>query len=56
MGTQSSFDNDIEAIRAVVVSDDEHAREMRNLSPLSSLLSEVERLQVLDTLRNSWSE
>ncbi|MCJ0907052.1 hypothetical protein [Rhodococcus sp. ARC_M6] len=49
-------DNDIEAIRAVVVSDDEHAREMRNLSPLSILLSEDERLQVLDTLRNSWSE
>lgn len=49
-------DNDIEAVRAVVAFDDEHAREMRNLSPLSILLSEEERLQVLDALRNSWSE
>ena len=49
-------DNDIEAVRAVVESDDEHAREMRNLSPLSILLSETERLQVLDILRSSWSE
>ncbi len=49
-------DNDIEAIRAVVISDDEHTRGMRDLSPSSILLSETERLQVLDALRNSWSE
>lgn len=50
----SSFGNDIEAVRAVVVSDDEHAREMRNLSPLSILLSEDERFQVIDDLREGW--
>ncbi|MCJ0906278.1 hypothetical protein [Rhodococcus sp. ARC_M6] len=49
-------DNDIEAVRAVVESDDEHDREMRNLSPLSILLNETERLQVLDILQSSWSE
>ncbi|MDI9916825.1 hypothetical protein [Rhodococcus sp. IEGM 1379] len=41
-------DNDIEAVHAVVESDDEHACEIRNHSPLSILLSEEERLQVLD--------
>ncbi|MCJ0907472.1 hypothetical protein [Rhodococcus sp. ARC_M6] len=45
--------NDIGGIRNIVESDDENAREMRNLSPLSILLSEDERLQVLDKLRNS---
>lgn len=36
VGTQSSFDNDLEAVRAGVGSDDEPAREMRDLSPLSN--------------------
>ncbi|MBY6382353.1 hypothetical protein HG717_00170 [Rhodococcus erythropolis] len=42
VGTQSSFGNDIEAIRTVAGSDDAPAREMRDLSPLSILLSEEE--------------
>ena len=43
-------DNDIEAVRAISVSDTEADREMRNMSPLSVLLDESERLQVLNLL------
>ncbi|MGF7123320.1 hypothetical protein AB4Z09_20660 [Rhodococcus sp. TAF43] len=45
-------DNDIKSFRNIVDSDDETAKEMRNLSPLSVLLDEDERLQVLDDLRD----
>ncbi|MDT2010229.1 hypothetical protein FXW78_54215 [Rhodococcus opacus] len=44
-------DNDIDGIRRIVDSDDETGNEMRNLSPLSVLLDEDERLQVIDDLR-----
>lgn len=40
-------DNDIDGIRRIVESDDDTSREMRNLSPLSVLLSDDERRQVL---------
>ncbi|RQM31920.1 hypothetical protein TN91_23450 [Rhodococcus ruber] len=40
-------DNDIDGIRKIVESDDDTSREMRNLSPLSVLLSEDERRRVL---------
>lgn len=43
--------NDVEALRQVVESDDETGNEMRNLSPLYVLLSEDERMKVLDDLR-----
>ena len=43
-------DNDIDAVREISVSDTEADREMRNMSPLSVLLSENERLRVLDLL------
>ena len=48
-------DNDIDAVRAIVAADDETAREMRNLSPLHVLLTEPERMQVLDKLRAWWT-
>ncbi|MCZ9634929.1 hypothetical protein [Rhodococcus sp. BH5] len=38
--------NDIDAVREIEASDTETAREMRNLSPLSVLLSEPERLHL----------
>lgn len=44
--------NDIDGVRCIVHADDDHAREMRNLSPLGVLLSESERLAVLDVLRD----
>lgn len=44
-------DNDVEALRRIVEADDETGNEMRNLSPLGVLLTEDERLQVLDELR-----
>ena len=44
-------DNDVEAFRLIVAADDETGNEMRNLSPLGVLLTEDERLQVLDELR-----
>ncbi|MGV9746381.1 hypothetical protein ACWDTG_15880 [Rhodococcus zopfii] len=43
---------DIATIRRVVLSDDEVGQEMRNLSPLTVLLTESERLDVLDTVRH----
>ncbi|PVX59699.1 hypothetical protein [Rhodococcus globerulus] len=43
-------DNDIDTVRKISVSDTETDREMRNMSPLSVLLSESERLRVLDLL------
>ncbi|MDJ0403297.1 hypothetical protein QNA23_07405 [Rhodococcus erythropolis] len=43
-------DNDIDIVRKISVSDTETDREMRNMSPLSVLLSESERLRVLDLL------
>lgn len=46
--------NDIDAARAVAVLEGETGNEMRNLSPLGVLLSETERLQVLDELREQW--
>ena len=48
-------DNGIDAIRAIVAADDETAREMRNLSPLHVLLTENERMQVLDEFRAWWT-
>ncbi|WP_430332938.1 hypothetical protein [Rhodococcus sp. ACT016] len=45
-------DNDIDGFRRIVDSGDETSNEMRNLSPLSILLDEDERLQVLDDLRD----
>ncbi|MFE5785716.1 hypothetical protein ACQR36_23295 [Rhodococcus erythropolis] len=45
--------NDIDAVREIAASDTETAREMRNLSPLSVLLSEPERLYVIDDLRKA---
>lgn len=42
---------DLDLIRNVVLSDDEVGREMRNLSPLTVLLTESERLEVLDNVR-----
>jgi hypothetical protein len=42
---------DIDTIRRVVLSDDEVGQEMRNLSPLTVLLTEPERLDVLATVR-----
>jgi hypothetical protein len=44
--------NDLDAVRRIVVSDDEIDREMRNLSPLTVLLSEPERIQVLAAVRD----
>ncbi len=44
-------DNDVETLRRVVESDDEAGNEMRNLSPLHVLLTEDERMKVLDELR-----
>ncbi|NKR90472.1 hypothetical protein GS894_24160 [Rhodococcus hoagii] len=46
--------NDIDAFRAVVARDDETGNDMRSLSPLSVLLTESERLQVIDELREQW--
>ncbi|AHD24183.1 hypothetical protein Y013_26155 (plasmid) [Rhodococcus pyridinivorans SB3094] len=43
---------DLDMIRRIVLSDDEVGREMRNLSPLTVLLTESERLDVLDTVRH----
>jgi len=43
---------DLDLIRTVVLSDDEVGCEMRNLSPLTVLLTENERLEVLDRLRH----
>ncbi|MFD6857073.1 hypothetical protein ACFWCF_06980 [Rhodococcus sp. NPDC060090] len=40
-------DNDIDGIRVIVESDDDTSREMRNLSPLSVLLSDDERHRVI---------
>jgi len=47
--------NDIDAVREIDASDTETAREMRNLSPLSVLLSEPERLHVVADLRTCTS-
>lgn len=47
--------NDIDAVREIEASDTENAREMRNLSPLSVLLSEPERLHVIADLRTCTS-
>jgi len=44
-------DNDVETLRQIVESDDETGNEMRNLSPLLVLLTEDERMKVLDDLR-----
>ncbi|NKR30072.1 hypothetical protein GS966_25715 [Rhodococcus hoagii] len=49
---QIVHDNDIDGFRRIVDSDDETGNELRNLSPLSVLLDEDERLQVLDELRD----
>lgn len=46
--------NDIDAARAVAARGDETGDEMRNLSPLGVLLTETERLRVLDELREHW--
>ncbi len=46
--------NDIDAARAVAALDGETGNEMRNLSPLGVLLTEDERLRVLDQLREHW--
>lgn len=43
---------DLDMIRRIVLSDDEVGREMRNLSPLTVLLTESERLDVLDAVRD----
>ncbi len=40
--------NDIDSVRRIVQSDDDTSREMRNLSPLSVLLTKDERHRVLD--------
>ncbi|MGW4482021.1 hypothetical protein [Rhodococcus triatomae] len=45
-------ENDIEALRTIVESDDETGNEMRNLSPLHVLLTEDERMRVLHDLRD----
>lgn len=47
-------DNDIDAYRAVVAREDETGNDMRGLSPLHVLLTESERLQVIDELRRRW--
>lgn len=44
-------DNDVETLRQIVESDDETGNEMRNLSPLYVLLTEDDRMKVLDDLR-----
>ncbi|MGX7730896.1 hypothetical protein ACWPOB_16715 [Rhodococcus sp. 2H158] len=43
--------NDVDSIRRVVLGGDEVAAEMRNLSPLTIVLTEQESLQVLEQLR-----
>ena len=43
--------NDIDAARAVAALEGETGNEMRNLSPLGVLLTEKERMRVLDELR-----
>ncbi|MFE5644175.1 hypothetical protein [Rhodococcus sp. NPDC056516] len=43
-------DKDISTVRRIRISDTETDREIRNMSPLSVLLSESERLRVLDLL------
>ncbi len=40
-------DNDIDGIRFIVENDDDTSRDMRNLSPLSALLSDDERHRVI---------
>lgn len=40
--------DDIDSVRHIVQSDDDTSREMRNLSPLSVLLTKDERHRVLD--------
>lgn len=52
---QIVHDNDIDSIRKIATSDTETAREMRNLSPLSVLLSEPKRLHVIEDLHKSMS-
>ncbi|WP_137726459.1 hypothetical protein [Prescottella subtropica] len=47
--------NDIEELRAVVARDDEAGAEMRNLSPLSMLLTEDERRQFLGEFSARWA-
>lgn len=44
--------NDVEGLRRIVESEDETGIEMRNLSPLHVLLTEGERMKVLDDLRD----
>lgn len=44
-------DNEVEAFRRIVAADDETGNGMRNLSPLGVLLTEDERLQVIEELR-----
>lgn len=44
-------DNDIDSLRRIVQSNDETSNDMRSLSPLHVLLTEPERLKVLDDLR-----
>lgn len=43
---------DIDIIRRIVLADDERGREMRNLSPLTVLLTESERLATLTAVRD----
>ncbi|WP_374112328.1 hypothetical protein [Rhodococcus sp. CH91] len=43
---------DLDLIRHGALSDDEVGREIRNLSPLTVLMAESERLEVLDDLRH----
>ncbi|MBY6414424.1 hypothetical protein HQ346_22625 [Rhodococcus sp. BP-252] len=45
--------SDIETLRSLVQSDDETGNDMRSLSPLYVLLTEPERLQVIDDLRTT---
>ncbi|WP_420879214.1 hypothetical protein [Rhodococcus sp. (in: high G+C Gram-positive bacteria)] len=43
--------NDVAAVKTIAERDDETGNEMRNRSPLRVLLTESERLQVIDQLR-----
>ncbi|SDC93578.1 hypothetical protein [Rhodococcus tukisamuensis] len=49
-------DNDLDSIRRIVTADGETSDEMRNLSPLTVLLSERERRQVLSAVRRHFTE
>ncbi|WP_301851094.1 hypothetical protein [Rhodococcus pyridinivorans] len=41
---------DLDSVRRIVTADDDHAREMRNLSPLSVLLDENDRIEIRNEL------